>query len=64
MMVFTEEQARAILDMKLSKLTGLESDKIDTEIKEVAERIVEYLSILADNLLLSILEEKWKNKQS
>ncbi|MBO4956268.1 MAG: DNA gyrase subunit A [Rickettsiales bacterium] len=56
---FTEEQARAILDMKLSKLTGLESDKIDTEIKEVAERIVEYLSILADNTkLMNIIKEE------
>ena len=56
---FTEEQTRAILDMKLSKLTGLESDKIDTEIKEVAERIVEYLSILADNTkLMNIIKEE------
>ena len=56
---FTEEQARAILDMKLSKLTGLESDKIDTEIKEVAERIVEYLSILTDNTkLMNIIKEE------
>lgn len=46
---FTEEQARAILDMRLSKLTGLENEKIDNEIKEVADRIKEYLSMLADN---------------
>lgn len=56
---FTEEQARAILDMKLSKLTGLESEKIDDEITEVASRISEYLSILADNAkLMNIIREE------
>ncbi|MDR0571777.1 MAG: DNA gyrase subunit A [Rickettsiales bacterium] len=46
---FTEEQAKAILDMKLSKLTGLESEKIDNELGENAERIREYLSILGNH---------------
>lgn len=56
---FTEEQARAILDMKLSKLTGLESEKIDDEITEVAGRISEYLSILANNTkLMNIIREE------
>jgi DNA gyrase subunit A len=56
---FTEEQARAILDMKLSKLTGLESEKIDNEIREVAERIKEYLFILANNAkLMSIIKDE------
>lgn len=56
---FTEEQARAILDMKLSKLTSLESEKIDEEIAEVASRISEYLSILADNVkLMNIIREE------
>lgn len=45
---FTEEQARAILDMKLSKLTGLESGKIDEELKELSEKINYYLSLLSD----------------
>lgn len=52
---FSEEQARAILDMKLSKLTGLESGKIDEEIGEVAGRIAEYLALLADNNKLMAL---------
>lgn len=56
---FTEEQARAILDMKLSKLTGLESEKIDAEIDEVAKRIKYYLDILADdNKLMEIIRNE------
>ncbi len=56
---FTEEQARAILDMKLSKLTGLESEKIDAEIDEVAKRIKYYLAILADdNKLMEIIRNE------
>jgi DNA gyrase subunit A len=46
---FTEEQAKAILDMRLSKLTGLESEKIENELNETADRIKEYLSILGDH---------------
>lgn len=56
---FTEEQARAILDMKLSKLTGLESEKIDAEIEEVAKRIENYLDILAnDSRLMEIIKNE------
>ena len=56
---FTEEQARAILDMKLSKLTGLESEKIDAEIDEVAKRIKYYLDILVDdNKLMEIIRNE------
>ena len=56
---FTEEQARAILDMKLSKLTGLESEKIDLEINEVSKRIENYLEILAnDNKLMGIIKKE------
>ena len=32
---FTEIQARAILDMRLQRLTGLERDKIDQEYNEL-----------------------------
>ncbi len=56
---FTEEQARAILDMKLSKLTGLENEKIDNEIGEVAARIKEYLFILSNNdELMKIIKQE------
>lgn len=50
---FTDVQARAILDMKLSKLTGLESEKIDNELKELSEEIQEYLKILSDPIELT-----------
>ena len=43
---FTETQARAILELKLHRLTGLEQDKIDKELKELGVEIQEYLSIL------------------
>lgn len=43
---FTDVQARAILEMRLSRLTGLERDKIHTELAELAESIKDYLDIL------------------
>ncbi|MDX1485047.1 MAG: DNA gyrase subunit A [Alphaproteobacteria bacterium] len=43
----SEEQARAILELRLHRLTGLERDKIAEELGEVCEQIKEYLSILA-----------------
>lgn len=56
---FTEEQARAILDMKLSRLTGLESDKIDDELKELSEKINYYLSLLSDIFkLMSVIKDE------
>jgi DNA gyrase subunit A len=45
---FSEAQARAILELKLSRLTGLERTKIDEEMKELATEITEYLSILSN----------------
>ncbi|MFO0389021.1 MAG: DNA gyrase subunit A [Alphaproteobacteria bacterium] len=43
---FTEAQARAILELRLARLTGLERDKIDEEMKALAAQIAEYLSVL------------------
>jgi len=45
---FTEAQARAILELRLARLTGLEREKIDEEMKELAAEIAEYLSVLGD----------------
>jgi len=45
---FTETQARAILELRLARLTGLERDKIDEEMKELAAEIAEYLDILGN----------------
>lgn len=43
----SEAQAKAILDLKLQRLTGLERDKIHEELIGIGEDIKEYLSILA-----------------
>jgi len=42
------QQAQAILDLRLQKLTGLEQDKLTEEYKEVLDNIREYLRILGD----------------
>ncbi|MEX1062907.1 MAG: DNA gyrase C-terminal beta-propeller domain-containing protein, partial [Balneolaceae bacterium] len=47
----TDIQAKAILDMRLQKLTGLERDKIDQEYGEIIERIAGYRNILSDRSL-------------
>lgn len=43
----TDIQAKAILDMRLQKLTGLERDKVDQEYREIVERIADYRRILS-----------------
>ncbi len=43
----SEDQAKAILDLKLQRLTGLERDKIHEELTGLGEDIKKYLSILA-----------------
>jgi DNA gyrase subunit A len=45
---FTDIQAKAILDMRLQKLTGLERDKVDQEYRDIVEKIAEFRSILSD----------------
>ncbi len=42
----SEEQARAILDLRLQRLTALGRDEIGNELNELAEKIKEYLAIL------------------
>ncbi len=44
----SERQARAILEMRLARLTGLEMEKLDSELAEVRARIAELLRILGD----------------
>ena len=43
----TEAQARGILELRLQRLTGLEREKIQNELNEVAVRINELLEIIA-----------------
>ena len=42
----TDLQAKAILDMRLQKLTGLERDKIELEYNDIAEKIADFREIL------------------
>jgi len=42
----SETQAKAILDLRLHRLTGLEREKIHQELTEIGEQIREYLHIL------------------
>ena len=53
------EQAQAILELRLQKLTGLEKDKILKEYKELLERIIDLLDILSrpDRLMKVIYDE-------
>jgi DNA gyrase subunit A len=55
----SEIQAKAILDMRLQRLTGLERDKIRDEHKELMRLIDYYKSILADeNLRMEIIKDE------
>jgi DNA gyrase subunit A len=49
---FTDAQARAILEMQLQRLTGLERQKLIDEYKEVIQRIAELQEILANESVL------------
>ncbi|MCL4110926.1 UNVERIFIED_CONTAM: hypothetical protein GTU68_030118 [Idotea baltica] len=55
----TEEQAEAILALRLHRLTGLEQDKITNEFKELIERIKYLIGILSsqEELIRVIKEE-------
>ncbi|MBP7710311.1 MAG: DNA gyrase subunit A [Rickettsiales bacterium] len=55
---FTEAQARAILEMRLARLTGLEIDKINEELKILAAEISHYLELLADRGKMLALVKK------
>ncbi|MCU0862666.1 MAG: DNA gyrase subunit A [Planctomycetes bacterium] len=48
----SEIQARAILSMRLSQLTGLEIEKLEAEHKEVTDKIAYYKTILSDRTVL------------
>jgi DNA gyrase subunit A len=54
----SEAQARAILELRLQRLTGLERDKIAQELGEVAQQIEGYLELLGDRDKLFALMRK------
>ena len=55
---FTEIQAKAILEMRLARLTGLEMEKITDELKLLAAEISTYLELLSDRLKMLALVKK------
>ena len=48
-------QARAILELRLQRLTGMERNKLEKETQELSEQINEYLIILSDKSKLTHL---------
>lgn len=56
---FSDAQARAILDMKLQRLTGLEREKIEAEYEEIEKYIAELRDILAhDSRIYDIMKKE------
>jgi len=55
----SEIQAKAIVDMRLRRLQGLEREKLDAEYADLLEKIKGFKAILADEtLLLDIIKEE------
>ena len=55
----SEAQARAILELRLHRLTGLERDKIAAELTELGEKIIDFLDILGSReRKLTILKDE------
>ena len=44
----SDTQAKAILELRLQRLTGMERDKLAEETQELADKITDYLAILSD----------------
>jgi DNA gyrase subunit A len=56
---FTEAQTKAILDMRLHRLTNMEKDKISGDLNDLAVEISGYLGILGSRArLLEVLKEE------
>ena len=54
----SEVQANAILEMRLSRLTGLQRRELENEYAELVKKIAEYKAILGDrNLVVAIIRE-------
>lgn len=55
----SQTQARAILELRLQRLTGMERDKLSDETRELADKIADYLDILESETRVSrvVLDE-------
>ena len=55
----TPDQAQAILDLRLQKLTGMEQEKLVTDYQDLLEKIIELDAILADpDKLLQVIRDE------
>ncbi|HVY41563.1 MAG TPA: DNA gyrase subunit A, partial [Hyphomicrobiaceae bacterium] len=55
----SDEQARAILDLRLQRLTALGRDEIGDELKKLGEEIKDYLAILASRVrIIEIIKKE------
>ncbi|MDD3393527.1 MAG: DNA gyrase subunit A [Anaerotignum sp.] len=55
----SDVQAQAILEMQLRRLQGLEHEKIDTEYRDLMEKITYFKSLLADRkLMLGVIKDE------
>jgi len=57
----SEEQAKAILELRLARLTALGRDEIGDELKKIGEGIKEYLAILGSRLRIVDIVKKELN---
>lgn len=56
---FSETQVRAITELRLHRLTGLERDKIRADLEEIAKEITRYLEILQSrSVLLNLMKNE------
>ena len=56
---FSDKQAKHIVDMRLGRLTGLEREKLEAEIKELEEKIAFYHTVLSDkDVLHGVIKEE------
>ncbi|WP_253307535.1 MULTISPECIES: DNA topoisomerase (ATP-hydrolyzing) subunit A [unclassified Rickettsia] len=56
---FTEAQTKAILEMRLQRLTAMEKNKLEEDLKNLATEVSEYLNILESrDRLLEILKDE------
>ena len=55
----SETQARAILELRLQLLTGMEREKLTSETTELAEQIADYLTILSNHdRLIEVIKDE------
>ncbi len=61
----SERQAKAIVDMRLGRLSGLEREKLEAEYDQLVQKIAYLRSILADDyLVLKIIKDELKEIRS